>query len=105
MNFLPSLCGGVDATVDRDPGVRDEQIDPSEAVDRGGHETLDVLLAADVGGHGEGADRCSLPLAGLLTEVRQHDMRAFARKPSAQRKADAAGAAGHDAHLVFDVHG
>ena len=59
----------------------------------------------DVGGDGQRADRRGLTLAGLLLEVRQHDVRALLREPRAQREADTAGAAGHDAHLVLDVHG
>ena len=59
----------------RDPGVGDEQVDPPEAVDRGRHEALDVLLAADVGRDWQRADRHGLSLAGLLVEVRQHDVR------------------------------
>ena len=38
-------------------------------------------------------------LAGLLTEVRQHDVRALLGEPRAQPEADAARAAGHDATL------
>ena len=54
---------------------------------------------------GSAPNRRGLSLAGLLTEIRQHDMRAVLREPRAQREADPAGAAGHDAHLVPDVHG
>ena len=65
----------------------------------------DVLLPADVRRDGERADGRGRALAGLLTEVRQHHVRALLGEARAQPESDALRAAGHDAHLVLDVHG
>ena len=65
-DLLPLLGGCLDAAVDGDPGVGDEQVDPPEAVDGGRDEVRDVLFAADVGRYREGADRGGPALAGLL---------------------------------------
>jgi hypothetical protein len=42
-DLLPVVGGRVDASVDDDARVRDEEVDPSEALDRGGDQVLDVL--------------------------------------------------------------
>jgi hypothetical protein len=74
---LPPLVGGrVQAAVDRDAGVGDEEIDPPEALHRDRDEALNVLLATDDGRDREGADRGGLALAGILVEVGQRDVRA-----------------------------
>ena len=104
-DLLPLLRGRLDPAVDGDAGVGDEEVDAPEALDRRLDEVLDVLLAADVGSHGIGADRSGGALGGVLTEVREHDLRALLGEAGRQREADAAGAAGHDGHLVLDVHG
>jgi hypothetical protein len=44
-------------------------------------------------------------LARGLVEIGQHDVRALAREARTQGQPDAARAAGHDTHLVPDVHG
>ena len=73
-------------------------------LDRGGDEVLDVLFAANVGRDRERSDRRGVTVAGFLVKVRQHDVRALPGEPVAQREPDTARSAGHDGHLVVDVH-
>ena len=47
-DLAPPVVGGVDAAVDGDPGVGDEQVDPPETVDRRRDEMRYVLLPAYV---------------------------------------------------------
>src|SRR5262249_48054081 len=95
---------GLETAVDGNAGVRHEQVDAFEPLDRGRDQIGDVLFAADIGHDRQSTKSRRMTVARLFVDVRQDDVRAFLDEPCAQFESDAAGAASHDTNLVSHVH-
>ena len=95
---------------DLDPGIADQDVDATELVDRGLHRGINLVFA----GHVDGYADCLRPvlaqfhgrrIGGVLVQVGDDDVSAFARKHDGDFAADAARGAGDECDFVFQLHG
>src|SRR5262249_30810983 len=102
---LPLRVRRVLVAIDRDAGVRAEQIDPSVLLLHAHDEIDDVGLARDVGTPRAAADFARNLLGRGAVHVGDDDrLRALRRKPPAQRAADAVSASRDDGDLACEDH-
>ena len=84
-----------------DAGVVDEDVEPTEAVNGGLYERVDVRLVGDIGAPADAVDTPGVqftgdPFESFLVRIAEHETRALSPQPMGGRLADSRGRTGDD---------